>query len=259
MLEPISVYFEECGENWFVTETIASSHILLMMTHGEIIYTLNRETFHLKKNDVLFIPKGIIRKAKSITPHTWNVVHFQYQGEGEALPLLQKDEAFLVHFHQNEYLKQRFSLLIQHWLRKPKFASTMHHSILLEILTIINEEKETGRAYDKASVLAAQIQDYIVHHYRENVTLEELAELVDRTPNYISSVFKKTTGQSISAYKQQIKILAACDLLSKSQMNVGEVSSYLGFCEQSYFNKIFKKVTGTLPSTYLEERIRVWR
>src|SRR5690606_22329985 len=96
-------------------------------------------------------------------------------------------------------------------------------------------------------------------HYRRTIPIQELADLVQRTPNHISRLFKEATGQTITAYMQQIRISAACDLLANSQMNVGEVAEYLGFCEQSYFNKVFKKHTGTLPSAYMKEKIKRWK
>ena len=259
MLEPISVYYEEVFPNWLVRESQTNNHILMMITHGELIYTLNGKDYHLKKDDILYIPKSITRSATSIIPHKWYVIHFNYKGDGGELPILSNNEPVCISFHQSDYLRQRVSFLIQHWLKKPKYASTLYHSIILELLTMVNEEVDSGKNYDKAFVLVIQIQDYITQHYRENITIEQLAEMVDRSSNYVSSIFKKTTGMTISAYKQQIKISVACDLLTSSTMNIGEISNYLGFCEQSYFNKVFKKMTGTLPSTFLDENIIVWR
>lgn len=89
--------------------------------------------------------------------------------------------------------------------------------------------------------------------------MDELARLVERSPNYISRLFKEETGQTVTDYTQQLRITAACDLLANSQMNVREVSDFLGFCEQSYFNKVFKRLTGTLPSAYMKEKVRRWK
>ncbi len=260
MIEPLAVYFEHCESGWHVPEAVANNHILILVTSGGMTYTVNSEATRMKKGDMMYVPQGVIRSAYNGAdqPHEMYVVHFRYIGEGEGLPLLQDTIPRFIKLHQFEYIKQRFSLLTQHWLRKHLYTGTFCHSILLEMLAIVNEETDSSMNLDKSYSIVSQLQNHITTHYRSAIPMEELAELVGRTPNYISRIFKESTNQTITEYVQQIRITAACDLLANSQMNVGEVSEFLGFCEQSYFNKVFKKLTGTLPSTYMKEKMKVW-
>jgi len=261
MIEPLSVYFEHCEPNWQVPTAKTNNHILILVTEGSMQYTIEDRLFPLHKGDILFVPQGAVRFASNSSKlaHEMYVAHFHYSGAGEKLPLLVDLLHRYAHPFNFDYLKQRFSLLSQHWLRKSPCTATICHSILLEILAILNEEADSPVFPNKQHNLVIQLQDYILGHYCEPILISELAAIVERTPNYVSMIYKQTTGQSITDYIQQIRITAARDLLMNSQMNIGEISEYLGFCEQSYFNKVFKKVTGTLPSAYTKEQMKVWR
>ncbi|NQX66901.1 AraC family transcriptional regulator [Paenibacillus alba] len=262
MIHPIAIYFEHCEPDWHVPRAAANNHILILMTGGEITYSVGDQSFTLKKGDLLFVPEGHIRSAlnHSKRVHDMYVAHFRYAGTGDGLPLLAEPACRLTRPHNFDYIKQRFSSLTQYWLQKSTYTQTLCHSVLLEIIAIINEEAHTGAiTHPKAHGITMQLKDYILHHYREQIDMKEMANYIGRTPNYISTVFRETTGQTITEYIQQIRIAAACDLLTGSQMSIGEISDFLGFCEQSYFNKVFKKVTGTMPSAYVKERLKVWQ
>jgi AraC-like DNA-binding protein len=261
MIEPLAVYYEHCEPGWYVPEAKTPNHILILLTSGSITYDVENQRFHLHKGDLLYVPQGIVRSATNHTDstHEMYVAHFLYEGTGEGLPLLQQGAVQYIKLFQFEYMKQRFSLLTQHWLRKQLYTDTFCHSILLEMLAIVNEETDSNVNMNRSYSLVSQLQNHITMHYRHAITMEELASLVQRTPNYVSRLFKEATGKSVTEYIQQVRILAACDLLTNSQMNVGEVSDFLGFCEQSYFNKVFKRLTGTLPSTYMKEKVKLWK
>ncbi|RTE10401.1 AraC family transcriptional regulator [Paenibacillus whitsoniae] len=263
MIAPIAIYFEHCEPDWHVPRAAANNHILLLITSGEITYAVGDQSFILKKGDLLFVPEGEIRSALNHTKqaHDMYVAHFKYAGTGEGLPVLVRPACLLTRPHNFDYIRQRFSSLTQYWLQKSTFTHTLCHSVLLEIIAILSEEANHAGSitHPKAHGITMQIKDYILYHYRESIDMNQLADYVGRTPNYISTVFRETTGQTITTYIQHIRIAAACDLLTGSQMSVGEISDYLGFCEQSYFNKVFKKVTGTMPSAYVKERLKVWQ
>lgn len=258
MIEPAAIYYEHCNPGWHVPPAPAEHHILLLLLSGEIVYNLpDRNCFTLSKGDMLFIPAGTMRYASSSgdQPHDMYAAHFRYAGSGEGLPLLEAPRPLMTRLGSPDYMKHRFTLLTQHWLRKSPCLKPLCHGMLLEMLAVMYEEACFPSITGEPSGTVAQLKQYILDHYRDNITVQDLAAYVGLTPNYISGLFRQETGVTLTAYIRQIRISAACDLLTGSQMKVGEISDYLGFCEPSYFNKVFKTVTGMLPSAYAGKKV----
>lgn len=91
---------------------------------------------------------------------------------------------------------------------------------------------------------------YIQSHIDERITLGQLAKLVNFNETYLCTVFRGHTGTSIVNYINQSKIERAADHLRESKLQIKEIASKLGFNDQFYFNKIFRKYYGISPSEY---------
>ncbi|WP_168120278.1 AraC family transcriptional regulator [Paenibacillus sp. HB172176] len=266
MIKPIAIYFEHCETDpqsqqvWRVPEALTTNHILLLMTRGSLEYTIMNRTCFLSKGDMLFVPQGVIRHAvnPSREPHEMYVAHFQNEGLEDETPLLSEGTFHMARLTNFDYIRHRFSLLTQHWIRKSTHTRAFCHSILLELLATLAEEADRMSIPGKAYGIVVQLQEYILQHYRGTLTMDELSRYVGKTPNYVSAIFKQATGQTVMEYAHQVRISVACDLLAGSQMSIGEISDFLGYCEQSYFNKVFKKVTGLSPSIYVKEKVKIW-
>ncbi|WP_418718436.1 helix-turn-helix domain-containing protein [Candidatus Allofournierella merdipullorum] len=87
-------------------------------------------------------------------------------------------------------------------------------------------------------------------HYYEKVTLEQLAQRVFLSPAYLSRVFKEETGTAFNDYLNAVRIAKARQLLLHEDLRVTDVASAVGFDDQSYFTKVFRRVTGMTPLRY---------
>lgn len=92
--------------------------------------------------------------------------------------------------------------------------------------------------------------DYIHDHLHMRITAKSLAALVHLNPSYLSRLFKKETGSSISEYIQAKKIDTAKNMLVYSNYSPAQISSILAFPSQSYFTEVFRKRTGMTPLKY---------
>jgi len=73
---------------------------------------------------------------------------------------------------------------------------------------------------------------------------------------YLSKLFKKETGTSVSAYIRSRRIEAAQNMLKFSEYSYEEISNHLCFSSQSHFTSIFKKETGCTPKVYRDQNFR---
>ena len=107
------------------------------------------------------------------------------------------------------------------------------------------------RKYSKAVRLCCI---YIFKHLYETISLVELAKYVTLHPNYLSELFKKETGFTVSEYIQREKIEEAKRLLTSSEYSLLDIAAWLGFHDQSHFTRVFKKFEGITPSKYRAQR-----
>ncbi|MFA9377418.1 MAG: PocR ligand-binding domain-containing protein [Lachnotalea sp.] len=103
---------------------------------------------------------------------------------------------------------------------------------------------------DKNSELIKRAFAYISKHYSENLTLEDLAEYVHLNPTYFSTVFKQSSGSSFKEYLNMIRIEESKHLLLNTNYAILDIAIAVGFEDQGYFSKVFKKLTGLTPRQY---------
>ena len=98
-----------------------------------------------------------------------------------------------------------------------------------------------------AAGLVDAVKHYIRQHYRENLTRNELADVVHITPNYLSKRFHTETGMSLREYINQLRVEDAKRLLLSTNVTISEIASEVGFDNISYFSTVFRKLCGVSP------------
>lgn len=94
--------------------------------------------------------------------------------------------------------------------------------------------------------------EYIKTHLDKKLTLAEVSSIVNMSESRFSMAFKQETGMVFSEYINLMKVEKAKELLTRKDLTFVEIALKLGFFDQSYFTKIFKKYTGTTPSKFIK-------
>lgn len=97
-------------------------------------------------------------------------------------------------------------------------------------------------------------QNYISNHLYQEFSLSELARFVGLTSKYLSSLFNKEVGITLSEYIQNKRIEESQHLLRSSNYSILDIATWLGFHDQSHFTRIFKKMTGTTPKKFRDNK-----
>lgn len=87
-------------------------------------------------------------------------------------------------------------------------------------------------------------------HCGEKITLEQAARMVYLSPPYLSRVFKKETGVTFNEYLNSVRIGKAKELLGRPDLRLTDIALMVGYEDQSYFTKVFKRIAGCAPSQY---------
>jgi len=91
---------------------------------------------------------------------------------------------------------------------------------------------------------------YMRGSFARKITLEDVAREVSLSPAYFGKVFKQEMGCSPSAYLNRLRIERARQLLLQSDLQLVEIANILGFEDQSYFTKVFKRLSGVSPNRF---------
>ena len=91
---------------------------------------------------------------------------------------------------------------------------------------------------------------YISEHFNGSLTLEDVASHVHLHPSYFSTLFKTCTGSAFKEYLNMVRIEESKRLLANTDFSIIDIAMAVGFEDQSYFSKVFKKYTGLTPKQF---------
>lgn len=106
--------------------------------------------------------------------------------------------------------------------------------------------KSQGKQQD----LIKKSAKYLAEHFAEPLNLELVANEVHLSPSYFSTLFKESTGSSFKEYLNKIRIEESKTLLSNTDYSILDIATAVGFEDQSYFSKVFRRFTGYTPKQY---------
>ena len=122
----------------------------------------------------------------------------------------------------------------------------LHHEMVLDY----TEKMQKIHRSDTTSKHINLCKEYIYSHIKERITIEELADRLGVSASYLSRLFKKETGDSVSAYIRKQKIEMAKNLLRYSDYALIEIANHLSFSSQSHFIQQFRELVGMTPKKY---------
>jgi AraC family transcriptional regulator len=114
---------------------------------------------------------------------------------------------------------------------------------MLTTTTSTTEFKHKGLTHTQLQ----QVLDYIHAHLDRDLSLAELAEVINISPTYFASLFKQAIEVSPHQYVVQQRVERAKLMLSKTDLAIADIALQVGFSSQSHLNQQFKRLTGMTP------------
>lgn len=124
--------------------------------------------------------------------------------------------------------------------------------IVMHLLGQIVHELRYIHKHQSRHVIKRAI-NFIEHNYDQNISLEDVAKVINLSKQYVCNIFKKETGQNLSTYINQIRIEKAKQLLLNPANSNKDIYAMVGYSNQQYFTRVFKKITGMTTSEYKEQ------
>lgn len=139
-------------------------------------------------------------------------------------------------------------------------------SSLSHVSDMADLEKFLSRIYERLGFLSKQttkdpedllmdrIASYIEEHLRDDLSRESVSRAVGISPSRFSRLVHEKKGRTFTDLLNQYRIERAAMLLVRSSDSLAEIAGETGFCDQSYFSKVFRKYKGLSPSAYRDSR-----
>jgi two-component system response regulator YesN len=121
-----------------------------------------------------------------------------------------------------------------------------------QLFIYITSYVKPQNSIDYSNHIVKATKEYLELNYAEDISLEDMAEHVNISPQYFSKLIKKTTGFNFIDWLSMLRVKKAKELLNNSNLTVKEVCFMVGYKDPNYFSRIFKKRIGITPSEYVK-------
>lgn len=254
-----SVYRECPKDFWKIKTRIIPDHELVYITGGEGEVVINDKVYKATDKALFYFNPNIKHAISSnpLNPLRFYAIHFSYTYleyindqwkviTSDKLPIpnysLLPNKQIIV-----DYLKQ-INLVYQQKSNLHKILYNGLFNILLS--TVYNVLFENSYHFGKGEKIDS-IMDYINKNINEKMNTSEIAAIFNLSPDYLSTLFKKTTGETLMNYINRSKINKAKEMMIEKDLKVQEISETLNYYDPYYFSKIFKRFEGISPSEYI--------
>ena len=116
-----------------------------------------------------------------------------------------------------------------------------------------NEEDVGESGYGRIAKVSEMIRSYICQHYMDDLSMQEVARMMNYSEAYFCKLFKQCFSCNFTAYLTQFRMEQAKKLLAEPTVNVKNVGEAVGYSDSNYFAKVFKRYTGSSPTEYRME------
>lgn len=155
-------------------------------------------------------------------------------------------------YDEFKYAQQALKFGAKEYLLKPTRAADILKCLtkLADQYILSEEETNPKEVIGQNNTIVKMAQEYIEEHYTESLTLTEIAERIGISGGYLSTLFSQNLQCGFVDYLNKIRIEHACCYLEQNYFKTYEIAYKVGFNDEKYFSKVFKKFKGMSPKEY---------
>ncbi len=200
--------------------------------HEVIVDANDKPTIYNIKFSETYLDAEIYRML--FNHNTINQVH--YTGEEYKSVLREVEELYTEYNSDNLFREHTLKIIIQKLIIR----------LLRDVLT---PEKGYAVSAQKPNIFVDSLL-YIHQNYHKEITLSELAQMANMSPNYFSTLFRRQIGCTFQKYIIDMRMRYAISFLSNYNVSVSEISALTGFKSYAHFERTFKKNIGVSPKNF---------
>lgn len=243
---------------------------LLFVYRGQGRVIVNQQTYDIKKGMLFFFQPFQLHKVhvevSQQIPYERSILHFDPVSHSKNLHLFPTLNTLFHRLQKGVLTQQAFDLEndyqyileIYHALKTSMVNNYWQEDSQLFLMQMLSCIRRNNDYVEKDSSLynlrplhySETIMQWIEEHYMEPFDLERLSDELHLSKSYVSRIFKRETGSSLTEYLIVRRMKQACHLLQTTNTPVEVITEDIGLSNVSYFIQLFKKVIGTTPHQY---------
>ena len=162
------------------------------------------------------------------------------------------DQNPVYHCCERDELQQALLAIYHARGPEPRHEAAMVGHLYLFLSSLMKQAQECdSRVGNASSQYVHGAIKYIQFNYSHDISIDDIAHAVGVSRSHLYRVFMSNVGQSPIDYLTNYRIGEACNLLRDSKLSIAEIAVSVGFFDQFYFSRVFKKTKGVPPSRYL--------
>ncbi|MEF3305412.1 AraC family transcriptional regulator [Paenibacillus sp. GYB003] len=245
-----------CAPGWhWDHRTPFRDYDLFYVASGRGAMTLGGETFELQKRCCVVMRPGDMPKASQDPKNRLTVLflHFRLSGADEAAGPFPFPRYTLIgeSFQAETMLNQMMELLAFPVPLQQLEFDCMMKRFFANLYRVHLAPDQPGGASVRQMQKARRLMAAIRERGGIGLDLHALAREMSMSPQYMSRLFKASTGETLKSFIARTKMQRAGELLVQSRMRISELAERMGYSDVYAFSKSFKNVFGVAPSQYL--------
>ena len=221
------------------------------LLEGTCWYFIENKSYHLSQGDIALIPEGVIHKTSYETPSHARILF--YCDESYIPVSVRETLRNLPYFaHSEKYARQiktLFAEIEKESNIQDEYSNDSVRSKVYEFFVLIARASKVYEKKKEESPIVEKAVRYIKDHYKENVSLSDVASFCFVTKEHLSRTFKKETGFGFCEFLTAYRLKKAQGLLKSHQkIKIVDAALACGFNDSNYFSKVYKKMYGMSPT-----------
>jgi len=246
-------------------------YTVIWVDEGKCSQTLEKNTYHLEKGSIFVISPGQVHQNtfEKSPDFSGGAVLFSTEF---LLPLIQHEDPIALTFLDNMYFKPKLQLtdlefikfkqtvaLMQSEEEQRKSVPAIIRSLLGVLLLQIQRNidlKMVGKVPNRHIAIYKKFSNLLETTFKNNFELTYYATSLNITTRHLGRLIKEASGKTVGELIIARKLLEAKRLLSFTDLTIAQIAGSLGYFDNSYFNKAFKKETAMTPRSFRLEMSR---
>ncbi|WP_411346981.1 helix-turn-helix domain-containing protein [Paenibacillus sp. WLX2291] len=255
-VEFIIANYNRCSSQWKELDYTPDYSKFYWICEGEGWLKIGRNEYYPQPRELFLLPQGIKQSYSVINEHPFQKYWCHFTAHVNGINLFKLLDIYpLCIPYQPDRLTQIFQDIITFAHSDAVYANLLVKSKLMELISyfIMNVHSDHRQLVLKNRAALDQLAlvlNYIDDHIGSTITLEELAHLIYMHPNSLIRMFKQHMGMPPIQYISRKKIEKSKQLLTVTCCSISDIAQQLGFNDNFYFSKQFKKYVGLAPTDY---------